>query len=298
VRDKDGSLAALFLRAAADVGTVAKGVDHGRAARGLVEALAADPARWAEWLDPVLAAGPADLAGAALPLLASREEPVSAWLPLVRRLADAAGDVDAYRATFTQAALRSPSAAAEVAQRLLAAGRVEEAGRLLDASAPAAPGRKLFSKPAEVDFDWETVWIDYLERSGQADAAQTARWTSFERTLSAERARAFTRRLSGFDDVEAEERAFEHALRHSDLQQALQFLIDWPALGQAARLVEARADDLGPTPEQAAEWAEKLRQRHPSAAHLLLRKAAAAAFRRRDFATCDRLTRDADSIAA
>lgn len=300
VRDKDGQLAAVFERAADDIAAVARGVELDRAARGLVDALASDPARWTEWLETVLQAAPPELAGAALTLLASRADPVSAWLPLIRRLADAAGDVDAYRATYTDQALRSPSAAADVATRLLAAGRIEDAGRLLASSAPAAPGRKLkpFSKPAEPDFDWETAWIDYLEQSGQGDAAQTARWASFERTLSAERARAFTRRLSDFDDVEAEERAFDHAARHADLLLALQFLIDWPALGHAARLIEARTDELSPSAEQAAEWAAKLRQRQPAAAHLLLRKAAAAAFRRRDFATCDRLTREADALAA
>jgi hypothetical protein len=43
-------------------------------------------------------------------------------------------------------------------------------------------------------------------------------------------------------------------------------------------------------------WAAKLRRRYPVAAHWLLRRAAAAAFRRRHFRVRDRLTREAKSI--
>jgi hypothetical protein len=151
-------------------------------------------------------------------------------------------------------------------------------------------------RDAEPDFDWESVWIDYLDRSGQADAAQAARWASFERTLSADRARDFTSRLTDFQDVEAEARAFAYAASHPDFQRALAFLIAWPALAEAGRLIIARPDDIEVPDDQAELWAAMLRRRQPAAAHLLLRKAAAAAFRRRDFAICDRLTQEADAI--
>ena len=48
--------------------------------------------------------------------------------------------------------------------------------------------------------------------------------------------------------------------------------------------------------EHAELWAAKLAARRPAAAHTLLRQAAAAAFRRRDFATCDRLTASAEAL--
>jgi len=151
-------------------------------------------------------------------------------------------------------------------------------------------------RTAEPDFDWESALIDYLDAAGEGEAAQQARWASFERTLSAERARAFTRRLPDFEDVEAENRAFDHAARHPDAQRGLQFLMEWPALPEAATMIEARADELRVSDQQAELWAGRLRPRQPRAAHTLLRKAAAAAFRRRDFATCDRLTQEADTI--
>jgi hypothetical protein len=61
-------------------------------------------------------------------------------------------------------------------------------------------------------------------------------------------------------------------------------------------MIERRGDEIQVVPDAAELWAAKLRRRQPQAAHQLLRKAAAAAFRRRDFKTCDRLTQEADTI--
>jgi hypothetical protein len=296
VRDRDGTLAAVFDQAAGDIGALIGEAQDERTVEALVAALAANPGPWAQWLPAVLRQASPKLAGAALRRISGREGATPGWMAVIRELADAAGEVDAFAATYTPAALRTPAVAALVAQRLLAAGRVDEAGRMLQAAAPVK-GKLWSGKGAEPDFAWETAWIDYLERSGQGEAAQTARWASFERTLSVERAREFTRRLKDFDDVEAEGRAFELAAAHGDAGRGLKFLMDWPALPEAAAMIQARADELDVADEPAQAWAAKLRQRYPAAAHLLLRKAAAAAFKRRDFATCDRLTHEADSIA-
>ena len=111
-----------------------------------------------------------------------------------------------------------------------------------------------------------------------------------------ERAKAFISRLADFADVEAESRAFEIAAQHKDFQRGLTFLMDWPAVAEAGRMIEARPDDINVTAEQTDFWAPRLRRTKPRAAHLLLRKAAADAFRRREFATCDRLTEEAEAI--
>jgi len=71
----------------------------------------------------------------------------------------------------------------------------------------------------------------------------------------------------------------------------------WPALPEAAAMVLARREDIEVDPERAEIWAGKLRRRFPEAAHLLLRRGASAAFRRREFKTSERLTQEADSIA-
>jgi len=298
VRDRDGELGGVFQRAAGDIGALLARAEPGRAAAELVEAMARNPAAWAAWLPATLEQARPELAGAALRLMVERVGEAPGLLLLVRQLADAAGEVDAYAATFTGDSIRVPANAAEVGRRLLDAGRVEDAGKVLEAARPKTGGRLWRGKAAAPDFGWESVWIDWLDRSGQGDAAQEARWASFERTLSVERAKAFVRRLADFDDVEAEEKAFAHAARHEDFARGLRFLMDWPAYGEAGRMILARPDEIEVSPEDAELWAARLRARQPKAAHLLLRKAAAQAFRRRDFKTCDRLTHEAEAIGA
>ncbi|HEX2561047.1 DUF6880 family protein [Phenylobacterium sp.] len=290
VRDADGQVAETFAHAARDLSRLAESADVGFLAGTLAQQVALAPVDWAQWL-PLAVDGRPELAEATLRRLSDHPAFAASWLPSLRALADASGNVDAYRATFTPAELATQPVAAEVGARLLAAGRVDEAGEVLQA-APATSGRK----GAAPLFAWESAWVEYLERSGQTAAAQAALWASFERTLSVERARAFIARLGGFDDVEAEARAFALAAGRPDFTAGLQFLIDWPALPEAARMILNRRDDAEVAAELAELWAGRLRARFPEAAELLLRKAAAAAFRRRDFATCDRLTAEADSI--
>jgi hypothetical protein len=228
--------------------------------------------------------------------MSRRQGAVAGWMPPLRQLADATGDSDAYRATFSAQAMRTPEVAAEVARRLLTANQIDGAGEVLRAAAPAPS--KAGSRSADPSFTWETVWIEYLSRSGQEEAAQAARWVSFERTLATERLKAFTRGLADFDDVEAEERAFQHAASYPDLRRALQFLIDWPALSEAAALIQARGVTSSAVLEPHAEaWAERLRARQPKAAGVLLRIASQAAFRRRDREAGERLTQEAEALA-
>lgn len=298
VRDRDGELQAVFARAAADIGGLLHQSGDSQAA-ALVDALVESPVAWIDFLPAVLERTSADFAEASLMLMSARPAATSGWMPLLRQLADAAGNVAAYSSTYSQAAMRTPAAAADVASRLLSVGQVDEAGSLLEGARPK-PSRASRTSAAmgavEPDFEWESVWIDYLEQSGQGQAAQVARWASFERTLSAQRARDFTRRLRDFDDVEAEAKAFDHASRHADFERGLQFLMAWPALAEAARMIQGRPDDISLSVEHAELWASQLRNRQPLAAHALLRKAAAAAFARRAFAASDRLTQEADSI--
>jgi hypothetical protein len=282
VKDRDGEMAAVFARAAADLGRLASEAD----AQAMADAIARNPMAWAEWAPATVAAAPPGMAAAALRALAAKEGATPGWMPVLRLLADAAGDIDAFRATFPAQALKVPANAAEVARRLLAAGQLDKAARVLDA------GR---SPAAAADFDWESAWIAWLEASGRREEAQAARWASFERTLSVERARDFTRDLDDFDDVEAETRAFAVAAKAADPTRALRFLMAWPALAEAGRLIQARADEIDAPADEAEAWAARLRPRNPEAALTLLRRAAAAAFRRRDFKTADRLSAEADA---
>ena len=82
-----------------------------------------------------------------------------------------------------------------------------------------------------------------------------------------ERAKAFTKRLADCEDVEAENRAFALAAEHKDLQRGLAFLMDWPAVAEAGRMIEARLDDIRVTGDQVELWAPKLRRIKPCAAY-------------------------------
>lgn len=292
-RERNGEMEGVYERAAADLGELLAPAAPGPAAALLVESITNNPFGWRAWLPSLLAHGSRPLAEEALRFMSERRGAVPGWITLIRQLADAAGDVDAYRATYTLDALGTPSAAAEIGRRLLGAGRVEEAGEALRLAAPEPSQRRKLA----IDLDWESVWIEYLDQAGRGDEAQAVRWASFERTLSVDRARAFIGQLADFDDVEAEGRAFEVAARFKDFEAGLRFLMDWPSLLEAARMIEARSEEAHISPEAAELWAAKLRRRHPKAAHLLLRKAAAVAFRRRDFKTCDRLSAEAETIS-
>lgn len=292
-RQKGAELDDIFRRAAGDLGALLAGQAPGPAAHELVEALANNPSGWARWLPDLLARASTELAAETLRQMPRRTGLVPGWITLIRELADAAGDAEAYRATWTPEALTTPAVAAEVAHRHLRAGEVAAAGEVLRAAAPLRQRRRAQTP----DFDWESAWIGYLEAAGRAGEAQEVRWASFERTLSADRLREFVRRLEGFDDVEAEARAVAVAAAFPDFGAALRFLMEWPALAEAGRLIEARSGEIDVDPDAAELWAAKLRRRYPKAAHLLLRRTAAAAFRRRDFKTCERLTAEAEAIS-
>jgi hypothetical protein len=294
LRARDEALDAVYLRAAGDLGHLLAGHDPRLAAEALIDAVAAAPQIWVHWLPETLASVPKTTAKIALDLALARPIAAPGWTPSIRHIADAAGDVDTYRTTYSATALATPATAVEVARRLLLAGRIDDAGGALRLAAPKPKG--LLGRLAAPDFDWETAWIDYLEAAGDTAGAQAVRWASFQRTLDVGRAKAFTNRLTGFDDVEAENGALAYAANHGDFQKGLAFLMAWPALAEASRMIQDRTDEVKVEPDQAEAWAGRLRRRFPIAAHALLRKGAATAFKRREFKTCDRLTEEADAI--
>lgn len=108
-------------------------------------------------------------------------------------IADAQGDVDGFIRQYPEAARKVPMIAAEIARRLLAAGRTEEAWQTLEAAERSKAGRSDWP-----DFEWEDARIDVLETLGRADEAQKARWDCFQRALSAPHLRAYLKQLPRF----------------------------------------------------------------------------------------------------
>jgi hypothetical protein len=182
----------------------------------------------------------------------------------LQELADAQGDVDAFIAQQSEKARTVPRVAAEIARRLLKAGRAKEAWSAITAVDESRPGW--------ISFEWEEARLDVMEALGRQDEAQTFRWQCFERKLNSVHLRAYLRRLPDFEDVEAERRAIACAYRFPNIHQALDFLVSWPVLDKAAALVIERAAELdGNHYEILSPAADALAAKYPLPSTLLLR---------------------------
>jgi hypothetical protein len=182
----------------------------------------------------------------------------------LQEIADAQGDVDSYIAQYDEQVRKVPKIAAGIVRRLLAAGRTDEAWRTIEATEHRRDGWP--------DFEWEDARIDVLEALGRGDEAQSARWSCFERSLSARHLRDYLKKLPDFDDFEAEQRALGYAERYGSAIQAVLFLVSWPSLDRAAKVVTRRAAELdGNLYEVLGPAAEALAAKYPLAATLVLR---------------------------
>jgi len=186
----------------------------------------------------------------------------------LQEIADALGDVDAFIEQHDEKARKMPRIAAEIARRLLSAGRVKEALQTIETAEPRQGG----SNWQWPEFEWEDARIDVLEASERTEDAQVGRYERFERSLSAPHLRAYLKRLPDFEDIVAETKALDHVQRSPNLLQALSFLVSWPALDRAANLVLSRFGELeGNHYELLTPAADALSGKYPLAATLLLR---------------------------
>jgi hypothetical protein len=184
-------------------------------------------------------------------------------------IADALGDAEGYLAEYRDhhpVALRLPGIAARVAGRLTAAGRAADALLLLEAAEP-----NLQRRPASY-LDWLDAHIAALEALARHAEAQALRWSCVEHLLSIRHLRDYLKALPAFEDVEAEERAFDLVFAYPNFHLALQFLHQWPDQRRAARLILARHLELdGDSYELLTAVAEALAAQQPLAATLCLR---------------------------
>lgn len=180
----------------------------------------------------------------------------------LRLIADAEGDADAFIAQYDEHARKAPHVAAEIAQRLLQAGRTDEAWRAIE----AAETHRM------TPFEFHNAKIAVLEALGRNDEAQAVRWSCFERALSSTYLRDYLKKLPDFEDFDAEQRALDHVAGYSSAVHGVAFLVQWPALDRAARMVMQRAAELdGNAYEILTPAAEALAGRYPLAATLCLR---------------------------
>ncbi|WP_299134373.1 DUF6880 family protein [uncultured Amaricoccus sp.] len=182
----------------------------------------------------------------------------------LKDIADAQGDVDGFIAQYDPKTRKVPKIAAEIARRLLAAGRAAEALGFIE--------RAEVKEARWIPAEWQDARLGVLEALDRKDEAQAFRWACFARDLSVEHLRAYLKRLPDFDDIEAEERAMAHAAAHPGLLPALGFFLDWPSPDHAARLLIDRHGEIdGDHYEFLVPAAEALSDRHPLAATLALR---------------------------
>lgn len=182
----------------------------------------------------------------------------------LEQIADVEGDADAYIAQQSDLARKAPQVAAEIARRLLAAGRIEDAWVAIN-----APDEK---DRGWIPYEWEASRISVMQAMGQTEAARDFMWTCYARSLNPDHLRAWLGGLPDFEDVDAETRAMEHALGFESFTTALHFLMTWPAIEQAAVLITKRAAEIdGHHYELLGPASDALEDRHPLAATLLKR---------------------------
>jgi len=279
-KDARGEMATLFAEALEDLARLASATPAAPAAIAELAVAVLDDLPVAA-MGPVMQALAPALDAAAVAELRARIETLMApqrrvnagWRLALQVLLDRQGDAGAYAASFSASEAVLPPVGARIARRFLDAGQLDEAAEALGRSDPFQG----LPEDAVVAADpglaaWEEARIDLMEARGDAAGAQAARWAAFERHLSPDLLRAHLKRLTGFDDVVATERAIELALAAPHFTPALAFLVAWPALKEAAALVEARWREIDPDALEVLEPAARaLEGRHPLAATLILR---------------------------
>lgn len=186
-------------------------------------------------------------------------------------IADAEGDVDEFIRLHATEERTRPRYAADIASRLLRAGRAAEALSILDAADGGPQARDILGDP---DLSWADSRIEALDSLGRHAEAHQQRWLCFDRVLSARHLRGWLKKFSAFDGMEAEERAFDHAERHHPTTAVLQFYLEWPDLARASALAVRQAETLAGNQQMLlTDAAEALAARFPLAAILILRVA-------------------------
>lgn len=281
ISDAKGELPLLFDAASLDLASLASEAGADIAAPVLGEALATRLNQWASWVGRGSTSLSPELAQRLLvDLTKGKPRPTGRLALVVRKLADRSGDLDAWIQSISDDDYRKPDIAAEIARRLAEAGRSTEARAALEGSrvagGPIARGGGGRGDPPAASDTWLSAEIAVLEAEGRTEEADEARWRMFERTLSADDLRTLLAKLPDFEDVVVLDRAFELAARHPDAMKGLSFLMNWPALREAAELVVARRSELRGGHDDAPLWASRLAGRFPLAAVLLTRARARA----------------------
>lgn len=181
---------------------------------------------------------------------------------LLPKLADLDDDVDAFIATVDPER-RNALLNAKVAERLIAHGRCEEALGWIDA--PTERGHN--------ERELADLRLRALVALRRREEAQTQRKTIFDRWLDAQALREWLKGLPDFEDFDAEQQALDQAMAFDASVRALAFLVEWPDLKRAGRLIRDQIDRLDARAYDVLRpYAEALSSSDPVGSTLLYRR--------------------------
>lgn len=113
---------------------------------------------------------------------------------------------------------------------------------------------------------------DILERLKRRGDAQELRWREFQDTFDPAVLRTYISKLDDFAEFEEMDKAFNLVMDDKDIYKALWFLIQWPKLDLAAKLVEDKSGSWdGRHYNILSEAAERLAEEQAAAAIVLYR---------------------------
>ena len=182
----------------------------------------------------------------------------------LQEIAEVTGDTAAYIAQFSPEDQRRKAISAEIAMLMLDDNAPDKSLAALDLARDSAGRRGLNA--------WDDAMIATLIALDRQDDAQTHRWACFEDRLSLPHLRDYLKALPDFEDVEAEDRARQYALRYPDILPALHFCLEWPDLLTGSQMVISRADEIDGDDYEFINYAvDMLHDKYPLAAVLLVR---------------------------
>jgi len=200
-----------------------------------------------------------------------------ALISIRQAIAEKLGDLDAYveleerRSPYGQDALR-------VAQKFSEAKRFDEALDWVRRGAGVAIaymstedlpyGRVHYPR----ELARATLEACILTAKGETKAAQSLRWSMFEKTLDVQTLRDYVAALGDFEEFDELDRAYAVVEASRSPEAALGFFVAWPRLDRAAKLVMARRGKWeGRYYGVLSEAASALEGGHPDAAVVLYR---------------------------
>lgn len=187
---------------------------------------------------------------------------------MLQDIADCQGDVDAWMAKYTAEQLTFHTIAPKAAERLLEAGRAEDALTVVrNCLATQGTRDDWFDKR-----DLDEAHFACLKALDCQEELKAALWDRFERRLCSGTLQQYLKLLPDFEDEKALEQVRTRVLTHPSVFAGLGFCLDWPDMALANALVLARASEFdGNVYEMLTPAAERLSESHPLAAVLLWR---------------------------